>query len=193
VFYSAPRQSNPPEALECRSVRFSVRQMNTLIELRFNRFKLDFILSCRLATNRGTNDRSARECGINGRVPWSFQEKAGGCQGFSNNSPQRENPACFATIRRSSPYRRTNSFFRLPQTLSSQHFFALASFRVLRVICCRRIIPTHLYAAPPLHSICIGPAPAAIAGGFLQVVVSKARKHTALQHSPCLIGTEFYS
>ena len=38
-------------------------------------------------------------------------------------------------------YRRTNSFFQLPQALYSQHFFALASFRVLRVICC----------APPHH------------------------------------------
>jgi hypothetical protein len=60
MFYSAFRQSNPPEAFNCRSVGFSVRQMNTLIELPFNHFKLDFILFCRLATNSGTNDRSAR-------------------------------------------------------------------------------------------------------------------------------------
>jgi len=44
MFYSALRQSNPPEALERRSVRFSVRQMNTF-EPPFNHFKLDFILS----------------------------------------------------------------------------------------------------------------------------------------------------
>jgi len=41
----------------------------------------------------------------------------------------------------------------------------------------RRITSTHLYVTPPLHSICMGPASAAIAGGSLQVVVSKARKH----------------
>ena len=69
MFYSAFLQSNLPEALECRSVRFSVREMNILIEPTFSHFKLDFILSCSLATNRGTNDRSAREGGINGRVP----------------------------------------------------------------------------------------------------------------------------
>src|ERR1700730_2866956 len=38
----------------------------------------------------------------------------------------------------------------------------------------------HLYAGPPLHSISIGPASAANAGGFLQVVESKARKHATL-------------
>jgi hypothetical protein len=43
MFYSAFRQSNLPEALECRSVRFSVREMNTLIEPLFSHFKLDFI------------------------------------------------------------------------------------------------------------------------------------------------------
>jgi hypothetical protein len=42
---------------------------------------------------------------------------------------------------RSVASRRTYSFFRLPQALSSQHFFALASFRALCVICC----------APPHH------------------------------------------
>lgn len=61
VFYSSLRQSNLPEALERRSVRFSVREMNTLIEPPFNLFKLDFILLCRLATNRGTKDRSRAE------------------------------------------------------------------------------------------------------------------------------------
>jgi hypothetical protein len=140
--YLCHQCSIPPFANATRRKPWSAEVYGSqLIEPRFNHFKLDFILSCRLATNRGTNDRSARECGINGRVPWSFHEKAGECQGFSNNSPQREIPACVATIRRSSPYRRTNSFFRLPQTLSSQHFFALASFRVLHVICC----------APPHH------------------------------------------
>jgi hypothetical protein len=47
MFYSDLRQSNPPEALECRSVRFSVRQMNTLIESPFNHFKLEAAASCR--------------------------------------------------------------------------------------------------------------------------------------------------
>ena len=47
-----------------------------------------------------------------------------------------------------SPYRRTNSFFRLPQALSSQHFFALASFRTLRVICCA---PPHHLSTPLRH------------------------------------------
>jgi len=52
----------------------------------------------------------------------------------------------------------------------------------------RRITQAHLYATSPLHSICIGPASAAITAGFLQVVVSKARKHAALVHSPCFIA-----
>ena len=52
----------------------------------------------------------------------------------------------------------------------------------------RRITQVHSYATSPLHSICIGPASGAIAGGFLQVVVSKARKHATLAHPPCLIA-----
>jgi hypothetical protein len=39
----------------------------------------------------------------------------------------------------------------------------------------------HLDAGSSLHSISIGPASAANAGGFLQVVESKARKHA----TPC--------
>src|SRR5438309_11746557 len=38
----------------------------------------------------------------------------------------------------------------------------------------------HLDAGPSLHSISIGPASAANAGGFLQVVESKARTHATL-------------
>jgi hypothetical protein len=44
----------------------------------------------------------------------------------------------------------------------------------------RRTVPTQLDAGPSLHSISIGPASAANAGGFLQVVESKARKHATL-------------
>ena len=53
MFYSALRQSNPREALECRSVRFSVRQMNTLTEPPLNHFKLDFILSLSPGNEQG--------------------------------------------------------------------------------------------------------------------------------------------
>src|SRR5260370_1047760 len=49
---------------------------------------------------------------------------------------------------------------------------------------CSAARPQHT-STPPLHSICIGPASAAIAGGFLQVVVSKAREHTVLVQAPC--------
>src|SRR5260370_31082159 len=40
-------------------------------------------------------------------------------------------------------------------------------------------------AAPSHHGICIVSASAAIAGGFVQVVVSKAREHTVLVQTPC--------
>ena len=66
-----------------------------------------------------------------------------------NNSQHHEHSASFGTVRRFSPYRRTNSFFRLPQALSSQYFFALASFRALRVICCA---PPHHLNTPLRHS-----------------------------------------
>src|SRR3984885_15990392 len=66
----------------------------------------------------------------------------------ATNSQHHEHSAFFGTLRRFSPYRRTNSFFRLPQILSSQHFFALASFRALRVICCA---PPHHPSTPLRH------------------------------------------
>ena len=51
-----------------------------------------------------------------------------------------------------------------------------ASGRTMLSAALRRTVPMHLYACPSLHSICIGPASAATAAGFLQVDVSKARR-----------------
>ena len=45
----------------------------------------------------------------------------------------------------------------------------------------RRTVPAHLDAGPSLHSISIRPASAANAGGFLQVVESKAREYATLR------------
>ena len=69
LFRLSPIQ--PTKGLACRSARYSVRQMNTFDWTSINLFKLDFIPACRLTTNSRTDDRCARKCGINGRVPWS--------------------------------------------------------------------------------------------------------------------------
>src|SRR6267143_2170221 len=42
-----------------------------------------------------------------------------------------------------------------------------------------RADPAHLYTAPPIHSIPIGPASAATTGGFVQTALSKARRSIA--------------
>jgi len=52
----------------------------------------------------------------------------------------------------------------------------------------RHTTSAHLYIASAFHSIPIGPASTATAGGFLQVAVSKARKHATLVHSSCLFA-----
>ena len=58
MFYSAFRQSHPRKALprscSCRTVRSSLAPDEYIDWISVNHFKLDFILSCRLATNSGT-------------------------------------------------------------------------------------------------------------------------------------------
>jgi hypothetical protein len=92
--------------------------------------------------------------------------------------------ACLGTLRPLLPYRRTNLFLWLPQTLSSQHSSAIASFRARRVICCA---PSHSPDAPrrrPFTPFNFQRARIRRKGGFLQVVESKARKHVTLHAWP---------
>ena len=58
------------------------------------------------------------------------------------------------------------------------------SGRTVSSVVLRRTVPAHLYASPSLHSICIGPASAANAGGFLQVALPKACQSTLLPSFP---------
>src|SRR5258708_29792480 len=96
--------------------------------------------------------------------------------------------ACLDTPRPLLPYRRTNFFFWLPRTLSSRHFYAIASFRAPRIIRCA---PPHSPGAPQLRPFApfnFHRARVRRAGGFLQVVVSKARQHTVFVQTPCPIA-----
>ena len=102
-----------------------------------------------------------------------------------------ENFACFGALRLLCVLPPNKSLLPASPTLSSAaHSFVIRQLSVPRVVCCASAAPPRRtsHATPPLHSICIGPASAATTGGFLQVVVSKAREHAVLVRAPCLIA-----
>ena len=98
-----------------------------------------------------------------------------------------ESSACFGTVRRFSTYRRTNFLFRILHALSSQHFLVMQPTfpRIVSAVVLRRTTPAHLHATPPLHSICIGPASAAIAAAPFKSLYRK-RAITPSSRTPLL-------
>jgi hypothetical protein len=101
-----------------------------------------------------------------------------------NNPFHRQNSACFAALRRSSPYRRTKLFFRLPRCLPSRHFLEQSTFKTHRAIYDAPLDSPGASRRQPLPTFNSHRARVRRAGGLLQVAVSKARQNVVLPSSP---------